>query len=281
MNLIEELNQAIEYIELYLTDNEALAQVANTTSYSMYHFQRIFNYLTDMPLSEYIRKRRLSLAVIDLQKGDRVLDVAIKYGYNAADSFTRAFEKQHGVTPSSMRQEGVQFKIYPPLNFTMHVRGAHKMMCKIERKDAFTVFGVDEVIDSNLEKGFEAVASFCKRCDEDGTVDAMNHFLGRDLDMMLHAALVRHDDEHYKYMICYHVPNDRIVPSPFKTLDVPASTWAIFTVEDCDMQAMWRRIHAEWLPTSGYKLVGDISFEMYYGRAQTSTGEIWVSVEAL
>lgn len=95
MNLIEQLNRAIEYIEQNLTDAEALASVADVTSYSSYHFQRIFNYLTDMPLSEYVRKRKLSVAVVDLQKGEKVIDVAVKYGYNSADSFTRAFERQH------------------------------------------------------------------------------------------------------------------------------------------------------------------------------------------
>ena len=85
MNLIDQLNRAIEYIELNLTDAEALASVADVTSYSSYHFQRIFNYLTDMPLSEYIRKRKMSAAVVDLQRGEKIIEVAVKYGYNSAD----------------------------------------------------------------------------------------------------------------------------------------------------------------------------------------------------
>ena len=83
MNLIEQLNRAIEYIEENLTDAEALASVADVTSYSTYHFQRIFNYLTDMPLSEYVRKRKMSVAVADLQRGEKVIDVAVKYGSTA------------------------------------------------------------------------------------------------------------------------------------------------------------------------------------------------------
>lgn len=281
MNLIDELNQAIDFIERNLTDADALMDVASVTSYSMYHFQRIFNYLTDMPLSEYIRKRKLSLAVIDLQKGHKVLDVAIKYGYNSPDSFTRAFEKQHGVTPSEMRRGGTSFEIYPPLNFSMYVRGAQKMTCKIERKDAFDIFGVAGVIANDMEQSFQEVPDFCRQCDEDGTVDAMNHFLGKDPSSMLHAALIRHDSVYFKYMICSDVPEGAIVPKEFEVLTVPANTWAIFSVEDCEMQAMWRRIYSEWLLTSGYRLVGDINFERYYGHANSCTGEIWLAVEAI
>lgn len=103
MDLITELNQAIEYIEENLDDKLELEEIAKVTSYSPYHFQRIFNYITGIPLSEYIRKRRLSMAVFDLQEGEKVIDVALKYGYLSADSFTRAFEKQHGMTPSQVK----------------------------------------------------------------------------------------------------------------------------------------------------------------------------------
>ena len=178
MNLIEQLNRAIDYIELNLTDAEALTSVADVTSYSTYHFQRLFNYLTDMPLSEYIRKRKMSVAVADLQRGEKVIDVAVKYGYNSADSFTRAFEKQHGFTPTIVRQDGVKFQIYPPLNFQIQIKGVQKMTCKIEMKDAFDMFGVYGEINSDMETAFEQIPMFCRRCDEDGTVDEMNRFLG-------------------------------------------------------------------------------------------------------
>lgn len=279
MNFIEQLNRAIEYIELNLTDAEALASVADVTSYSSYHFQRIFNYLTDMPLSEYVRKRKMSVAVVDLQRGEKVIDVAVKYGYNSADSFTRAFERQHGFTPTIVRQDGVRFQIYPPLNFQIQIKGVQKMTCKIETKGAFDMFGVYGEISSDMEKAFEQVPMFCRRCDEDGTVDEMNRFLGVDPDTMLHAAMCEHTETSFKYMICQHVPEGVEIPEQFSILRVPAMTWAIFSVDDCEMQDMWRRIYAEWLPTSGYNPVGDISFEMYYGKADCARGEIWISVE--
>ena len=279
MNLIEQLNRAIEYIEENLTDAEALASVADVTSYSTYHFQRIFNYLTDMPLSEYVRKRKMSVAVADLQKGEKVIDVAVKYGYNSADSFARAFERQHGFVPTIARQDGMEFQIYPPLNFQIQIKGVQKMTCKIETKDAFDMFGVYGEISSDMEKAFEEVPKFCIQCDEDGTVGKMNRFLGVDPNTMLHSALYDHTKICFKYMICQYVPEGAEIPEEFSVLHVPAMTWAIFSVDDCEMQAMWRRIYAEWLPTSGYNIVGDINFEMYYGKSDCARGEIWLPVE--
>ena len=280
MNLIEQLNRAIEYIELNLTDAEALSAVANVTSYSPYHFQRLFNYLTDMPLSEYIRKRKMSVAVVDLQKGDKVIDVSVKYGYNSADSFTRAFERQHGITPSMVRQDGVKFQIYPPLTFQIQIKGVQKMTCKIESKSAFEMFGVYGEISSDMEKAFEEVPKFRVSCDEDGSVDEMNELLGVEPCTMLHAALYDHREASFKYMICQFTPEGVKIPERYSRLQVPAMTWAIFSVDDCEMQAMWRRIYTEWLPTSGYNPVGDINFEMYYGKADHPRGEIWIPVEA-
>ncbi|MBP1756888.1 MAG: AraC family transcriptional regulator [Firmicutes bacterium] len=280
MNLIEQLNRAIDYIELNLTDSEALSSVANITSYSTYHFQRIFNYLTDMPLSEYIRKRKLSVAVVDLQRGEKVIDVAIKYGYNSADSFTRAFERQHGFTPTIVRQDGVSFQIYPPLTFQIQIKGVQKMTCKIEARKAFRMFGVYGEISADMEKAFTEVPKFRMQCDDDGSVDEMNTLLGVEPCTMLHAALYDHTETTFKYMICQYVPDTLSIPDHFDILQVPAMTWAIFSVDDCEMQQMWRRIYAEWLPTSGYNPVGDITFEMYYGKADNPTGEIWIPVES-
>ena len=118
MDILSQLNRAMAYIEAHIEDDPALAGVAGVTSYSPYHFGRLFYYIAEIPLSEYIRKRKLSLAAMKLQNGrDRVIDLAVLYGYDSADSFTRAFVKQHGVTPSNARQPGVNFTIFPPLTF--------------------------------------------------------------------------------------------------------------------------------------------------------------------
>jgi len=110
MDILTQLNRAMAYIEAHIDDDIALSDVSSVTAYSPYHFGRLFYYIAEIPLSEYIRKRKLSLAAMKLQNGrDRVIDLAVLYGYDSADSFTRAFVKQHGVTPSNARQPGVNF----------------------------------------------------------------------------------------------------------------------------------------------------------------------------
>lgn len=119
MDLINELNEAIEFIEEHLEDELNLEDIAKHSSYSAYHFQRFFNYISGIPLSEYIRRRRLSRAAFELQNGEKVIDVALKYGYMSADSFTRAFTKQHGITPRECKKETISMELYPPMKFQL------------------------------------------------------------------------------------------------------------------------------------------------------------------
>ena len=113
MDLLTQLSRAMDYIEKHICDDLALADVAKVTATSAYHFGRSFCYIAEMPLSEYIRKRKLSCAGIELQNSDiKVIDLAMKYGYENADSFTRAFSKQHSITPIAARRRGVTLKIW-------------------------------------------------------------------------------------------------------------------------------------------------------------------------
>lgn len=124
MDIMTQLNRAMDYIEEYITDELALEEIASVTTYSQYHFGRLFYYVADMPLSEYVRKRKLSLAAEDLRYGkEKVLDIAVKYGYDSADSFTRAFVRQHGITPTEARKSNVELKIYPKLKFQIQIKG--------------------------------------------------------------------------------------------------------------------------------------------------------------
>lgn len=127
MNIMLQLNKAMDYIEENITNDLALDEVSSITNYSQYHFGRLFYYISDMPLSEYIRKRKLTLAAEELKCSDiKIIDLAIKYGYDSADSFTRAFAKQHGMTPSIMRSSNGISNDYPKLVFQINVQGENK-----------------------------------------------------------------------------------------------------------------------------------------------------------
>ena len=122
---------------------------------------------------------------------------------------------------------------------------------------------------------------FYRRCDEERVPDAINALLGRFADNYTLSALYDHTEEGHKYMLCQFLPQGIAVPPRFSVLDVPAATWAVFDVPDCDMQPMWKRIWQEWFPTSGYEAVEGVFFEMYYGlaRHENGFGEIWIPVK--
>lgn len=121
-SITEQLNKAMDYIEEHIEDEMLQDDVSFVTSYSRYHFGRLFYYIADMPLSEYIRKRKLTRAAEELVGSNvKVIDMAVKYGYDSADSFTRAFKVQHGVTPSELRKAGYIINKYPKLHFSIDI----------------------------------------------------------------------------------------------------------------------------------------------------------------
>ena len=128
MEWIDRLNDAIGYIEEHLRGEIDAAQLGKIACCSSYHFQRMFTYMAGIPLSEYIRRRRMSLAAVDLQgKNVKIIDVAGKYGYNSPTAFNRAFQSVHGVAPSAVKNEGVSVKSFPPIQFKITVKGVEEM----------------------------------------------------------------------------------------------------------------------------------------------------------
>ena len=143
MEWIERLNEAINYIEEHLADEIDYEELAKIAGCSTYHFQRMFAYMANISLSEYIRRRRMSLAAVDLQGGDaKIIDVALKYGYSSPTAFNRAFQTIHGIAPSLVRSEGVSVKSFPPMTFKITVKGVEEMNYRIEKKEAFRIVGV-------------------------------------------------------------------------------------------------------------------------------------------
>lgn len=123
MEWIERFNSVINYIEENITQQIDYEEIAKIACCSSYHFQRMFTYMAGIPLSEYIRKRKMSLAAVDLQGGDkRVVDVAGKYGYNSPTAFNRAFHAIHGISPSAVKSGNVYVKSFPRLLFKLVVK---------------------------------------------------------------------------------------------------------------------------------------------------------------
>lgn len=281
MDWLDRMNNAMDYIESNLAENISYDKIAQLACCSTYHFQRMFPFITGVTISEYIRRRRLTLAAFELQTTDvKVIDVAMKYGYESPDAFTRAFKELHGITPISARDMGVSLKAYPRMTFQISIKGDIEMKYRIEQRESFEVFGVCTEISTDQEKAFEQVPQFFRKCDEDGTTDSINELLGRFDDNYTISALYDYSETSFTYMLCNFLPKGLSIPSKYKTLTVPSATWVIFDVAECEMQNMWRRIWTEWFQTAGYEMDVGVQFEMYYGlaRHENGFGEIWIPV---
>ena len=143
MDFLNRMNQVVEYIEDHLTDDIDFNRVAGIVCCSYYQFGRIFSYVVGISLSEYVRRRRLSQAAFELQsKCCKVIDVAIKYGYNSPDAFTRAFQATHGITPKEACSFGVKLKLFPRIAFHISIKGDIDMEYRIEEKGPVQCAGI-------------------------------------------------------------------------------------------------------------------------------------------
>ena len=287
MDLLSQLNAAMRYVEEHIADDMALSDAASVTAYSPYHFGRLFYYIAELPLSEYIRRRKLSLAAAELQAGEaRVLDLAVKYGYDSADSFTRAFVKQHGVTPSAARQSGAALTIFPPLTFQIKIEGVRAMNWRIEEREAFEVFGTERVF-GNGEAG--KVPSFWTELRESGAYErlyqAAGAKCGEDGRYCIYAVCgyAETEDDRFPYMICaLKKPGSQT--DGYKVAQVPKTTWAVFRSEmipemGSAIPALFDRAYKEWLPSSEYEKVSAPDLEIYYSASDGMYfEEVWLPV---
>ena len=142
MDSLNSMNKALIYIEEHLTEDIDYNEISKIAFCSEYHFKRMFSYLSGISLSEYIRRRRLTLAALDLKNRNlRIIDVAIKYGYNSADSFSRAFQSMHGILPSEARSENTKIKAFPRMTFQLSIQGGCAMNYRIVEKEPFNLIG--------------------------------------------------------------------------------------------------------------------------------------------
>lgn len=142
MDTLSSMNNALSYIEEHVIEDIDYSKVSKIAYCSEYHFKRMFSFLSGISLSEYIRRRRLTLAAFDLKDKDlRIIDVAVKYGYNSADSFSRAFHSMHGILPSEARSENTQLKAYPRMTFQLSIKGGCEMNYRIVEKESFKLAG--------------------------------------------------------------------------------------------------------------------------------------------
>jgi len=284
MDWVKSMNNAVDYIEANLADEINFDKVAQTACCSTYHFQRMFSYITGVSLSEYIRRRRLTLAAFELRSSDcKIIDIALKYGYDSPDAFGRAFKNMHGMTPTSVRGTNAPLKAYPKMNFSISIKGDREMHYRIEKRDVFEVFGIYTDLSYDMQQAFIQAPAFVKEKIKDGKWKEFNDLLGRPFDTWFHAAIFDQSESGQKFMLCCHTPPGLEILEQYTRLKVDEKTWAIFPATPLEMQSLWLRIYSEWFPTTDYEQVPGIAFEMWYGYGIGDFGygvsEIWIPVK--
>lgn len=282
MEWIDRLNRSIDYIEGHMAHEIDYGELAKVACCSTYHYQRMFSYMAGIPLSEYIRRRRMSLAAADLQKGDeRILDIGLKYGYTSPTAFTRAFQGIHGVSPSNVRKGGISLKAYLPIRFKITVQGVEEMNYRIEEKSAFRIVGICSPLHKKIEENFAIVPQMWQTAAMDGTIAQLASLMDGEPRGLLGVSACNAEDE-WKYYIA--VSTSMQAGDDMDEYIVPASTWAIFpgTGTNQSIQELEKRIVSEWLPTSGYEYANAPDVEVYLNPDPNDAQyEVWIPVRRI
>jgi AraC family transcriptional regulator len=280
------MNQALAYIEASLDGEIDFKQVERLALCSEYHFRRMFSFLAGHPLSEYIRRRRLTLAAFDLLHGDaRVIDIAVKYGYGSADAFTRAFAALHGVTPTEARAAGRPLKAFPRMTFQITVKGVSEMNYRIVNKEGFAIVGLMKRVPLIYEGVNPHITAMWSQLTEEliRTLKALSDVEPRGLiSASTNFSEGRLDGGELDHFI--GVATTSAEPAGLARLDVPPSTWAVFESVGPfpqTLQSIWGRVYSEWFPSSGYESVPGPEILWNEGKdmeSPTFRSEIWIPV---
>ncbi|MDR4924924.1 AraC family transcriptional regulator [Peribacillus sp. YIM B13472] len=259
MDLLKNMNGAIKFIEENLTNEIDFKEVARLAYCSEYHFKRMFSFLAGISLSEYIRRRRLSLAAFELKDNNiKVIDIAIKYGYSSPDSFARAFQHLHGITPSEARSNGHSLKAYPPMSFQLSIKGGSEMNYRIEEKEAFHIIGIKKRVPIIFNGVNPEIASMWKSLDEKTINELKNLSNVEPLGLLSASANFSEGRLEEKGELDHYIgaATTRECPDNLSQLEVDASTWAVFEAVGPfpeTLQNVWGRIYSEWFPSSNYE----------------------------
>ena len=294
MNLLDRMNTVIDYVETHITDEIKIDILAQLAYCSSFNFQRMFSFTTDMSIVEYIRRRRLSLAALELQNGDaKVIDVALKYGYDSPVSFAKAFRLLHGVTPSEAKKSNVSLKMFPRMTFQIIIKGVNQMEYRIVKTQSFKVFGIEGIISSDK---FSSVGEMWRECQNNGKYDKLALDAGiakfSQHDNMFVKDMCRvHGLMNYKqmnstdfaYMLCSFLTQESQA-NGYEIFEVPETIWAVFPAELNNwnvgeaIEKFNRTFYSEWLPTSEYEKADSPEFEMYGGTPEKGYIEFWMPI---
>lgn len=286
---------SIDYIEEHLQETIRLDDLAALAGFSPYHYCRVFQYSVGFPVMEYVRKRRMAHAAVELVAGQRVLDVAVKYGFDTHAGFTKAFRRVLGLTPEHYRRFGtgcIPAKADLMKLVQYNLFGGVIMQPKIVFRPSCKIAGF-ELQTANDGSNQREIPAFWDRYFAENWCSVLH----QELSPVNHDELgicfpVDPETGRFSYVIGVEVNEyDRVPPSLFRG-ELPAATYAVFTSPPADradgqfsaaIQGTWQFIWDEWFPSSGYEYAsGAVDFELYDERCAGGTGlvmDIYVPIQ--
>ncbi|MFE3379817.1 AraC family transcriptional regulator [Streptomyces anulatus] len=285
--MLERLNDAMEHIEAHLGERIEAAELARIAMTSEYHFRRMFSALAGLPLSEYIRRRRMTVAGAEvLGAPDRtLLDVAVRYGYDTGEGFARAFRAVHGIGPGEARRSGAVLRSQQRLTFRLVVEGSTAMRYKLVEKDAFRVVGRKARVPLIHEGPNPAIAEFIRGIgrEELDRIAALSDQEPAGIvgvsDQLDPSRAEGTELDYYHGVVSGAEP-----PEDLDALDVPAGTWAVFENEGEFPQALqylWRDVFTQWFPSNPYasRPGPEILRVRLSEEGKRAEAELWIPVE--
>ena len=285
MEWLDAIGKSIEYIEEHIADDITVSDVADYVYMSPFYFQKGFSMLCGYTVSEYIRNRRLALAGGELLTTDaKIIDIALKYGYDSPDGFTKAFTRFHNVSPSVVQRDKVMIKTFAPLKINISLKGGYIMNYKIEKKESFKVLGVSKHFDYETCK--EEIPKFWQEHYACGNGKYVCGMFGVNIDEKM-------GGESFEYLIADAYDPSKEVPDGFEVKTVPQFTWAMFS---CDgpmpeaLQDVNQKIFSQWLPAlKEYEFAAGYCIEKYDDASKYPKGtmdenyhsEIWIPIKKI
>lgn len=282
MNWSESISRAIEYIEKNLTNDITTQDIANYSYISSFYFQKAFSIICGYSVSEYIRNRRLSLAAIELlNTNNKIIDIALKYGYDSPDSFTKAFTRFHGLTPTAVRK-GEKIKEFAPLKINLILKGGYTMEYKIKEKESFKIVGLKDSF--KYETAYQDIPQIWKKFFMKSAFNKINAKYAVNIDTNIGCDV-------FDYMIGDDYNSEVKIPKDFEVIEIPKFTWAVFSCigpASTKMQEINDRIFKEWLPNSNdYEITAGYNIEMYSNPKDYKKGiddekyycEVWIPIK--
>lgn len=283
MMWVKSIQSALNYMEEKMLEELSIEEIAKQANFSVFHFQRTFNVMTGITVAEYIRRRRLTLAASELRKSDKkIIDIAHRYGYETPEAFSKAFRRQHGITPTAARKHSGNFTSYNRLVIQVNLKGEDPMKYKIVDHEAFQVIGVRKEFSLINDQNLAGISEMWQQALTDGTDELLNSMNNGPVKGVIGVC----DDKNEKsidYWIGTACQDE--IPDRFEVTEIPASKWAIFEVHGAmphAIQKVWKQIFSEWFPSSSYEHAGTPELEVYSdGDASEEDyySEIWIPVK--